>query len=329
MNFGKEVCKEFKLLNGVIVKSRLSKTLLKAKLNKPLKQIAFLENSNLYLVESQEPLNYSKELSKKEYVIYAQPNILQTINKSYVSGGDLTTKYNLKELWRKTKGKGVKIAIIDDGFNLAHEDLKGVNVLFSYDADNKNLDASPKLKVDAHGTQVAGVIFAQHNGVGADGVAPEASLIAIRQASNVTSDTVVSFTVASKAGADIINCSWNSPILLEPVYDVIKSLSKNIAIVFAAGNDHKEIKPYSTEASIPEVITVGATQTYSNFGDAVDFIIPSNVLTTKEDGTYGKFGGTSAVAPVISGLLALQMALNKNKSIHELQKTLKGALDVK
>jgi len=328
-NFNKKVCKDFTILESVIVKTTLSKKELQEKLNRPIKQIAFLKETNLFLVDSKQPLIYSKELEKKEYIIYTQPNILQTRDSNFKKTQNITKKYNLKKVWQTTKGKGVNIAIIDDGFNLEHEDLKGVNILFSYDTDNKNLDSNPKLKLDTHGTQVAGIIFAQHNGIGIDGIAPEANLIAIRQTTNITSDTVLSFTVASKAGANIINCSWNSPLLLEPVYDVIKHLSKDIAIVISAGNSHKEITPFSTEASIDEVITVGATQKYSNYGDVVDIKLQSGVKTIKADGTYGKFGGTSATAPIITGLLALKIAQNRDKSLKQILKILKKDTDVK
>jgi len=327
-NFNKQVCNDFNLLNSVIVKSSLSKQELKEKLNKDIKQIAFLENSNLYLIDSNNSLEYSKELAKKEFISYAQPNISQTRNLNFKPSQNITKKYNLEKIWQTTQGEGVNIAIIDDGFNLEHEDLKGVHVLFSYDADNKNLDASKKLNIDTHGTQVAGIIFAQHDGIGIDGIVPHANFIAVRQTTNITSDTVVAFTVAQKAKANIINCSWNSPILLEPVYDVIKYLSKDTAIVFAAGNSHKEIKPLSTEASIPEVITVGATQKYSNYGNILDFKIPSGIITTNSNGTYGSFGGTSATAPLITGLLALKMSQNPHakytKLVADLKKVLYG-----
>ncbi|MDD2790676.1 MAG: S8 family serine peptidase [Sulfurimonas sp.] len=326
-NFNKTVCKNFDILESVIIKSPLSKNELIKKLNKPIQQIAFLETSNLYLIDSTDALNYSKELAKKEYIIYAQPNISQQRDNNFQISQDITKKYNLEMIWKSTQGEGVNIAIIDDGFNLEHKDLKGVNVLFSYDADNKNLNANPKLKIDSHGTQVAGIIFAQHNAIGIDGIAAQANFIAIRQTTNTTSDTIVSFTVAKKAGADIINCSWNSPLLLEPVYDVIKHIAKDTAIVFAAGNSHTEIMPYSVEASIPEVITVGATQKYSNYGDMVDFKIPSGAISTTADGSYKNFGGTSATAPVISGLLALKIAQNRDKSLQEIVQNLKKEID--
>lgn len=322
-NFNKEVCGEFNLLDRVIVKSPLSKKQIIERLQKPLKQIAFLADANLYLIDSKDSLTYSKELSNKDFIIYAQPDVAQKRIKETKKAQDIVKKYDLQNIWKTTTGKGINIAIIDDGFNLKHEDLKGVHLLFSYDVDTKTLTSDPRSKLDIHGTQVAGVIFARHNGIGIDGIAPDANLIAIRQTTNTTSDTVLAFSVAKEAGADIINCSWNSPVLLEPVYDVIKSVSKEIAVVFAAGNSGKEIKLLSTEASIPEVITVGATQKYSNYGKVVDIKIPSGLETTRRNGSYGMFGGTSSTAPVISGLLALKMAQNRNKPLNELVNDLK------
>ncbi len=314
-NFDSAVCGNFRILNSIILRSTLSKTALEKRLNKPVKVIAFLEDSNLYVIDSDHPLQEAKTLKNRAYIIYAQPNILQKRHLSFGHESNITTQYNLQKEWKKSLGEGIKIAIIDDGFNLNHPDLKGLHVSFSYDVDQKSLNADPKVKIDHHGTEVAGIIFARHNGIGIDGIAPNAELIAIRQTTNITSDTIVAFSVADKAGADIINCSWNSPLLLEPVYDVITAVAKKRAIVFAAGNDAQELKPLCIEAAIPEVITVGATQQYSNYGALVDIILKSGVRTTTLHNTYAVFGGTSATAAVVSGLLALKMSQNRTASI--------------
>lgn len=330
-NFNQNVCKNFTALNAIIIKSPLSKKALKSKLNRPLKQLAFLQDANLFLLDSNDSLNEAKALAKHPYILYAQPDMMQNKEFAKRTPTDIITEYNLKFLWKQTKGEGVKIAIIDDGFNLEHEDLKDIHLHFAYDADHKNLNASPKVKLDHHGTAVAGIIFASHNGLGIDGIAPNAKLIAIRQTTNKTSDTVLSFTVAQKAGADIINCSWNSPMLLEPIYDVIVDIAQNgregrgVAIVFAAGNNAKEIKPNSIEASIDEVITVGSYAKSSNFGKIVDFKLKSNIVSLKGSG-YGNFGGTSAVAPVVSGLLALYLAQEPNTKMSKLVTKLKKYL---
>jgi subtilisin len=324
-NFGnllKIDSQQLTIVPEVIIKTKLDKAALSAKLNKSIVQLAFLDKANLFLVKSSDALSYSQELSTKDYIIYAQPNILQKRTYSVVSvdntsADKIVARYKKNNIQLDNQGEGVNIAIIDDGFNLAHEDLNATQLLFSYDVDRKKLTSTPQIKLDTHGTKVAGIIFAQHNQIGINGIAPRAKLIAIRQTTNLTSDTVLAFTVAAKAGADIINCSWNSPMLLEPIYDVIKHLSADIAIVFAAGNNQQAIKPYSTEASIKEVITVGATQAYSNYGNVVDFVISGHVKTTTNNGGYGYFNGTSAAAPVISGLLALQLSQNKIQSIKD------------
>lgn len=98
-NFKTEVCGDFKLLDGVIIKSSLSKQELIHKLKRPLKQIAFLKNTNLYLVDSNDSLNYSKELAKKEYIIYAQPNISQTKEENSHKLQNIAQKYNLQKVW--------------------------------------------------------------------------------------------------------------------------------------------------------------------------------------------------------------------------------------
>jgi len=330
-NFNKKICANFQIMSSVIVKTKLSKSRLGAKIKKPFKQIAFLEDSNLFLIDTNNSLLYAKELSSKEFVIYAQPNILQQKENLKRKVQDITATYNLKNIWKKSRGEGIKIAIIDDGFNLNHEDLKDVNIAFEYDVEQKRLNSSPKVSIDRHGTSVAGIIFAQHNNIGIDGIAPNAEFIAIRQVSNVTSETILAFTIAYLAKADVINCSWQSPLLLEPIYDVIIDIvkrgrkGKGTAVVFAAGNNAKKILIKTTEASIPEVVVVAATQKYSNYGKFVDFTLTSGIKTTQKN-TYGFFGGTSATAPIISGLLALKMSANKDLATKKIIKKLKEDL---
>lgn len=210
-NFDKTICADFKILNSVMIKTSLSKKELKKKINKHITQLAFLEDTNIFLIDSTKPIEYAKKLEKEKFIIYAQANISQIKNKSFQSSKEFLTNNNIKRKWKTTKGAGVNIAIIDDGFDLSHEDLKDVNLLFRYDADNKTINSNPKVSIDTHGTQVAGIIFSSHNGIGADGIAPKANFIAIRQATNVTSDTILAFTVAKKVGVNKITSSnWAS-----------------------------------------------------------------------------------------------------------------------
>lgn len=324
-NFKKEICDNFNISNGVIIKSKLLKDELKNKLKlDKVKQIAFLKKSNIYLVDTLTPIEDYKRFKNFDFIEYIIPDIIQINKRASFDIKKYEKDLKLKSYWAKSKGEGINIAIIDDGFDLSGEEFSDTNVIFSYDVDNKTLNASPKLKYDTHGTKVAGIIFAKHNGNTVEGVAPKANLIAIRQTSNKISDIILAFSVAQKAGAKIINCSWNSPFLVEIVRDVIRDIiSKEVVIVFAAGNDSIELKPFSIEASIPEVVTVGAKQKFSNYGKLVDFTLNSNVMSIDRNKSLIIFGGTSATAPMISGLIALNLALEPEKSINKVISELK------
>jgi len=330
-NFKKEICDNFKIANGIIIKSKLKKEEIKRALKlDSINQIAFLKSSNIYLVDTNTPIKDYEQLKKLDFIEYVIPDIIQRKKRANFDIHRYQKSLNLNTYWSKTKGEGINIAIIDDGFDLQSEEFSDTHAVFSYDVDSKTLNSSPQRKYDNHGTKVAGVIFGKHNGNEVEGIAPNANLIAIRQTTNKTSDTILAFSVAQKAGAHIINCSWNSPFLLKIISDIIKdTVLKNIVVVFAAGNESKEIKALSIEASIPEVVTVGATQKFSNYGEFIDFRLDSRVMSVGKNGSLVMFGGTSATAPMISGLIALKLAENKRVSIEEIIENLKKELKYK
>ena len=74
------------------------------------------------------------------------------------------------------KGTGVKVGILDSGIDYTHEDLDA-NYQGGYDFVNN--DADP-MDDNGHGTHVAGTVAAEDNDVGVVGVAPEASLYALK-----------------------------------------------------------------------------------------------------------------------------------------------------
>lgn len=332
VNFGTEYCGNFSLEQAVIIKSALNKPTLEARLERPVQQLAILDDAGFFLVASDEPETYAKTLAQRSDVLYAQPDLRQKRRPAAHTSTAALPGVDLPALWAKTKGAGIKIAVIDDGFELTHEAFRQTRLAFTYDADRKKLDASPKLPLDHHGTRVAGLIFAAHDGRGAEGVAPEAELIAIRQPSTRTSDTLLSLSVAALAKADVVVCSWNSPVLMEPVRDIIVDLAHHgrnglgTAIVFAAGNEGRELVPLSVEAAIPEAVTVATTDHYSNYGQLIDFTLPGTYISTTAKG-YGPFSGTSAAAPVVGGYLALSMARNPQLSLDQLIAQLQGALN--
>ena len=137
-NFNKNICANFQILPRVIIKTKLTKNQLRKELSLPIQLLATLHDSNLFMVRHNKSLDYAKKLEKKVFIIYAQPDIFQKKQNSsnkYDKQQDLSTRYHLSDIWNKTKGEGIKIAIIDDGFNLDHEDLKGVDIAFEYDVE--------------------------------------------------------------------------------------------------------------------------------------------------------------------------------------------------
>ncbi len=283
-------------------------------------------------------------LSQHESVTLVQPDLLQLKSRHHAGDGahqlpiDHIRLLGIPKLWEKSKGRGVKVAIIDDGFDLGHEDLKQTKVIFQYDMQNHSQDAAPKdKKRDRHGTMVAGLIFAAHNGEGANGIAPEAELIAIRDTQSLTSNLLLSFHLAKLAGADVINCSWTSRLLLEPVADVIRDLAqhgregKGVAVVFSAGNGRSELAANSSEATLPDVISVGALDKrgerlrISNYGKHIKFYTYGMRLlttTTAPEHPYWNFGGTSASAPLVSGIIALLLGADPGMTLPQLEQRL-------
>lgn len=83
------------------------------------------------------------------------------------------------------RGAGVKVAVIDDGLEIAHEDLVD-NIVAggSHNFLNGSNDPTPPAdEIDTdHGTAVAGIIAARGwNGLGGRGVAPEAQLAGLQR----------------------------------------------------------------------------------------------------------------------------------------------------
>lgn len=138
------------------------------------------------------------------------------------------------DAWRITDGTGIVVAVIDGGFDAAHPDLAGV--IWSnpdercgdgVDDDGNGLvddcagwdfvdgdgdvspapDATPTMR--DHGTQMAGIIAARHDGVGADGIAGSATDARSRPEPDPHCRFAVAGAIryAADQGADVIDLS--------------------------------------------------------------------------------------------------------------------------
>ncbi len=208
------------------------------------------------------------------------------------------------------KGTGVKLAIVDDGFDLDHEDLSG-RFLPGHDFGDNDELPYPGAQ-DAHGTCVAGVAGATtDNATGVAGACPDCSLIPIRMrmtASSLDSIAIEAFEWAADAGADIISNSWGptdgggAVDMGQPLKDLVANLTtqgrggKGIIILFAAGNGGESVEGDGF-ASNPNVFAIGASNasgkrsSYSDFGMPLDFMAPSNDVDNSQGGDGWSGGG--------------------------------------
>ncbi len=149
-------------------------------------------------------------------------------------------------------GKGIKVAVVDTGLEIAHEDLAAnVDGANSFNFLTNGSDPTPAVSVVGHdhGTQVAGIIGSvAFNGKGGRGVAYNARLRGYNLLENfsVTNYAASMGGVATSADNAVFNASFGNPApALSPFDQAIVSANANLntlrgglgaILVNAAGN---------------------------------------------------------------------------------------------
>ena len=216
-------------------------------------------------------------------------------------------------------GAGVKVAVIDTGVDYTHEDLDdnykgGYDFVFS---DPDPFDDS----YSSHGTHVAGIIAAESNGIGVVGVAPDASLYAVK-AMDGSGHGLASWVIAGIEWAvdndmDIATMCFGTSRYSQSLRDACRNASDaGVLLVAAAGNTNGGDVTYP--ARYDSVIAVTATNqsdqqaSFSSIGPEVELAAPGVDImsTTKGDGGYGHLSGTSQAAPHVAGTAALIISSN-------------------
>jgi alkaline serine protease len=169
-----------------------------------------------------------------------------------------------KQAWRISRGKDVKVAVLDQGIELNHPDLKENLSSLSYDTEK---GVSPSVLLGEHGTACAGIIGAVDNEIGIIGVAPESKLISIsnilRMTLKIKEKLADGINWAWQNGADVISNSWGGEDLRSMfIDDAIKNAltkgrnGKGCVVVFATGNSNNKVL-YPANSN-PDIIAVGA-----------------------------------------------------------------------
>ena len=262
---------------------------------------------------------------------------------------------------QKYTGRGVRVVVIDDALDVTHEDLQGA-VVNVYDVETKTTNVMPRSDDENHGTEVTGLIGASSNSIGITGIAPGAELYFIRLNfnQNISESMIIdAFYKAKEWGADVINCSWGTGDVSDAVKEAIKDIAKTgrdgkgTIIVFASGNggfDEVGDPIGNDESGIAEVLAVSSTNifnkrtSYSNYGAELDLLAPGGEylgLTTLDQmeikgldnenylpyNSFYAFVGTSASAPIVTGVVALLLEANNNLTRKEVMKILRANAD--
>jgi len=222
--------------------------------------------------------------------------------------------------WKYTKGRGIKVAVLDTGIAYKHPDLEGA-ILDMKDFTNSRSGASD---MNGHGTHCAGIIVARDNSTGIVGVAPEAELLIgkVLDDNGSGSEEMVASGIewAIESGADIISMSLGSPYPSKRIQKAIKiAIDNNLFVICAAGNSGPFLDTVDYPGAFEETIAVGSIDrrkkisNFSSRGKEVDVVAPGDeILSTYPPRGLAKLSGTSMAAPFVAGISALILSKHRN-----------------
>ncbi len=243
---------------------------------------------------------------------------------------------------RGAEGRGVRIAILDTGFETELAAFAGVTVAAAADFINGDItvanEAGDPAGQSQHGTQVWSLLAANAPDT-IVGIAPGAAYL-LAKVEDITSETrldedrwIAAVEWADANGADIITSSLNylafddgfaygpgdlnGDVALTTII-ADSAAARGITVVTAAGNLGASFRTLMTPADGDSVISVGAEDTlgvlapFSSRGPTADgrlkpdLVAPGvGVLALNQFGAPVRVSGTSFAAPLVAGGIAL------------------------
>ncbi len=240
--------------------------------------------------------------------------------------------FGIPQIWTRTKGEGVRVAVLDTGAALDHPDLKGQIVA----AKDFTGSASGAADVHGHGTHCCGVIAAAENDTGVVGVAPKAKLLVGKvlgdNGSGGGRGIAAGIRWAADSGADLISMSLGSGSPDPAIHAAVKyATAKGVFMIAAAGNEGPYDNSVGYPGGFPECVCVAAVDQakriakFSSRGDEVDVAAPGvDILSTYPPKNYARLSGTSMATPFVAGVVALLLAKQKAGG----KKTIKTVADL-
>ncbi|XP_071784447.1 neuroendocrine convertase 2-like [Asterias amurensis] len=264
---------------------------------------------------------------------------------------------NVEAAWKKGyTGKGVTIAIMDDGIDYMHDDLApNFNLEASFDFSSNDAFPYPRYTDDwfnSHGTRCAGEVSAvADNGICGVGIAYNSKIAGIRMLDQpFMTDLIEASSMSHKPQLiDIYSASWGPQdngqtvdgprdLTLEAIANGVNKgrAGKGSIYVWASGdggpNDDCNCDGYASSmwtVSINSAINDGRTALYdescsstlaSTFSNGRNRHPEAGVATTD---LYGNctlaHSGTSAAAPEAAGVFALALEANPSLTWRDIQ----------
>lgn len=235
-------------------------------------------------------------------------------------------------------GAGVTVAVVDTGADVDHADLDDNlidhTVVLGLDVGDDDNNPNDDSAAADHGTHVSGIVGAENNGIGTQGVAFDADILAVKVARSdgtFTDQEVADAIVKAVAeGAKVINLSLAVSITSALAAALQLAIASDVVIVAAAGNFRNNPDPtlaaLATQPLPPavlagtafangQILAVGAVDAadavagFSHFaGDTDEFFVVApgvDIESTTNDGLTGLKSGTSMAAPHAAGAAAV------------------------
>ncbi len=267
----------------------------------------------------------------------------------------------------ETGSADIIVGVIDTGVDCTHPDLspKCLDGLDAIRNQPDASPPDPSTDFGAgHGTSVSSIAAGAMDGAGVVGVCPDCSVVPVRliETNTFLSDEMMlrAFTFAVDSGAAVINNSWGPQgagyyvPMPTGVYEGLQYALQQgrgglgTVVVFAAGNDNQSTSLDGELGSgLANVMAVAASDQfdlkseYSNYGPEVSVCAPTSdeflgpavyAAEIRGNGNVAgdytsMFGGTSAAAPMVSGVAALVIAADPTLTAAEVVELLEETAD--